>query len=435
MGEQKSILEKTLGALKTAVFEKGTLIYRLNIPAFRKSRKRIEASPRKDRIRVGFIVQVPQNWAVLQSVYEHARQDERFEPVVILVPELEFAFYVKLKAVLWEKTYDFGEKTFGSEALRAYDLKTGGWIDPESLKLDYVFIPRPYETYLPKSYRASAWRKFTKVCYVPYAFPILDDWHVMYNTHFVRNVSLVFCEKKSSRDYVAGKFAQTVRAGDQKALLCGYPKFDLIEAHAGNESPLWPRKRSGEIFRMMWTPRWTTDPRLGGSNFFRYKDRMIEWAENDRSVDLLFRPHPMALEHYVSAGLMTREEEDAYLKRYGDCENAAIDRTTAYYDTFYSSDCLITDISSIIMDYLFTGRPIIYCRFADDEPFSLPELRDSLYIVDSFEGITDRVEKIRRGEDEKKELRQQLVRMLKPGNTAAEVILQALSDDYRGAGK
>ena len=100
MGENKSIIEKTLGSLKTAVFEKGTLIYRLNIPSFRKSRKQIEAAARKEKIRVGFIVQYPQNWAVLQSVYEHARQDERFEPIVILVPEMDYAFYVKLKAVL-----------------------------------------------------------------------------------------------------------------------------------------------------------------------------------------------------------------------------------------------------------------------------------------------------------------------------------------------
>lgn len=428
--EKKGIAQRILGAAKTAVFEKGTLIYKTNIPSFRKSRKEIEARPRKEKIRIGLIVQCPENWAVLQSVYQTALEDAELDPVVLLIPELVFAYYVKLKKVIWEKTYSFGEEQFGDRAIRTYNPETGEWLDPKTLSLDYVFIPRPYETYLPKEYRASALRKLAKVCYIPYAFPTLSDWQILYNSHFMRNVSLTFCEKKSSEEYVRGKFSETIQSGDQKVFLCGYPKFDMIANHTGNESPLWPRERKDDIFRALWTPRWTTDPKLGGSNFFKYKDEMITWAEKDPSIDLVFRPHPLALDHYVSAGLMTEKELNEYLARYEKCPNANVDRTTSYYDTFYSSDCLITDISSMIMDYLFTGKPIIFCSCADNSQISVPELHQCLYQVDSFDELIKTAEMLRKGEDPLKGERQKLVKQLSPDETAAVRILREIKKDY-----
>ena len=181
---------------------------------------------------------------------------------------------------------------------------------------------------------------------------------------------------------------------------------------------------------MIWTPRWTTDPKLGGSHFFDYKDQMIGWAEKDTSVDLVFRPHPLALANYVSAGLMTEEELETYLNRYTVCINAAVDRTTEYYDTFFSSDCLITDISAVMIDYLFTGKPIIYCTSPSDQYFFTPELHECLYKVENFEGIVRTVEQLRAGDDPKKKMRAKVARMLKPEGSAAACILDELRNDY-----
>ena len=38
MGDNQGIIQRVLGGIKSAVFEKGTLIYKLNIPSFRRSR-------------------------------------------------------------------------------------------------------------------------------------------------------------------------------------------------------------------------------------------------------------------------------------------------------------------------------------------------------------------------------------------------------------
>ena len=435
MAENSGIIQKVIEGLKHAVLEKGTFIYRIHIPAIRRNRRKIEARPAKSRIRVGFLVQCPENWATLQSVWDGAVEDDRIEPVALLVPEIELAYYLILKKVVWEKTYAFGEKVFGDRAIRAYNPDTGAWQDPKAFDLDYIIIQRPFETYLPKGYRAGDFSRFAKVCYIPYSFLVTTSPRIKeieYNSHFIRNVSMIFCEKQASLDYVNRKFAQTIRKGDQKAFSHGYPKFDLIKGKPGVDSALWPRKRDSGIYRMIWTPRWTTDPALGGSHFFDYKDQMIAMAEKDPTIDLVFRPHPLALDHYVSAGLMTAEDRQDYLDRYAQCMNANIDRTTEYDDTFFSSDCLVTDITSVLIDYLFTGKPIVYCTSPIDQYLFAPELHECLYKVESFDEITRTVEQLRKGIDPKKELREKVVRMLRPDGSAAAAILEEIRKDYPG---
>ncbi|WP_143754524.1 CDP-glycerol glycerophosphotransferase family protein [Aristaeella hokkaidonensis] len=352
--------------------------------------------------------------------------------MVLLVPEIETAYYIKLKEVKWQRIYSFGEKMFGDEAVRTYNPETGEWLDPETLNLDYVFLMRPFETYLPKMYRASDLRRHAKVCYVTYSFLVTsrpEMEQLEYNTHFIRNVSMIFCEKQGTLEYVNHKFAETICSGDQKAFFCGYPQYDLI-APGKEDSLLWPRQREEGVFRMIWTPRWTTDPKLGGSHFFDYKDQMIGWAEKNASIDLVFRPHPLALANYVSSGLITKKEQEKYLARYTECENAAVDRTTEYYDTFFSSDCLITDISAVMLDYLFTGKPIVYCTSPNDQYFFTPELHECLYKVESFDEIIKVVEHLRTGDDPKKELREKVARILKPEGSAAGSILSEIKKDY-----
>ena len=159
---------------------------------------------------------------------------------------------------------------------------------------------------------------------------------------------------------------------------------------------------------------------------------MIAMAEKDPTIDLVFRPHPLALDHYVSAGLMTAEDRQDYLDRYAQCMNANIDRTTEYDDTFFSSDCLVTDITSVLIDYLFTGKPIVYCTSPIDQYLFAPELHECLYKVESFDEITRTVEQLRKGIDPKKELREKVVRMLRPDGSAAAAILEEIRKDYPG---
>lgn len=64
----------------------------------------------------------------------------------------------------------------------------------------------------------------------------------------------------------------------------------------------------------MWTPRWTTNKKLGGSNFFVYYKLLLEYAEKNDDVDLLCRPHPLMFDNFLKTGEMKIEEIDDYKK-------------------------------------------------------------------------------------------------------------------------
>ena len=123
----ESLFHRAFTAVKAVLFERGHLVYWLNIPSFRHSVKTVRALPRKDKARIGFIMQLPNNWAAIQSVYEAALKDPRTEPVVLLMPELEFFCYIRLRKILWKKTYAFGEERFGDRAVQLWDPEKETW--------------------------------------------------------------------------------------------------------------------------------------------------------------------------------------------------------------------------------------------------------------------------------------------------------------------
>ena len=98
---------------------------------------------------------------------------------------------------------------------------------------------------------------------------------------------------------------------------------------------------------------------------------------------------------------------------------------------------LITDVSSMIMDYLLTGHPIIYCatqvmgKMSDDPSLAIRDLLPGLYIAHDFSQIEAVLNQLRRGEDPKYEIRQQLVRRMRRDGHIGKNIMELLVKDYR----
>ena len=84
-------------------------------------------------IRVGFIAQMPQVWDKQMQLFDALASDERFTPVIIVVPEYDFTN----KHVNKEYKDNYFLKNYSDYCVKAYD--EGKWIDIRSLKLDYVF--------------------------------------------------------------------------------------------------------------------------------------------------------------------------------------------------------------------------------------------------------------------------------------------------------
>lgn len=365
-------------------------------------------------IRVGFIVQMAEIWDKESPIYDAMTKDDKFKPEIIIVPPYDLTN--KTVTTSYEDNYFL--KNY-PDAIKAYD---GGWIDLKPKEYDYVFLQRPYDSYLPKGFKSSDLSRFTKVCYIPYGFSGADMFNGgNTNKGFFRNVYFSFLET----DYMVGmlkkKFKLPLERKAHKIVNLGYPA--LI--------PYFSIPERKEVKELMWTPRWTFTPSMGMSNFLKYKDDLIELAEEHKEQHFTFRPHPLMIEELRAKGLMTDREILDYLDR---CKEAGIsyDKGRPIFETFSDTDILITDYSSIIIQFYITGRPIILCDSGIEFNELYKKLAEGIYLAKNAEDLNSYVSLLTSGEDPLYGIRQKVIREeLELHKNSTEAIVCAIKDDAR----
>ena len=136
---------------------------------------------------------------------------------------------------------------------------------------------------------------------------------------------------------------------------------------------------------------------------------MIDYCQQNNTVDFVFRPHPQAFLNWISTKELSEKEANDYKDKYAKLANANIDDTKEYLTTFYSSDCMITDISSIVAEYFLTGKPIIYCHRKDCFNDFSRKLSEGFYWVHNWQELQNTLDMLRVGNDPLKEKRMQLI--------------------------
>jgi len=308
---------------------------------------------KNDKIRIVFVCQMTALWNSMRSVYEAACNDSSIESYIITLPEKTFDNENVYES---NKAYDYIQSLNYENVIDGYDTKTKSFFDAKSLLPDYIFLPRPYEHYMPDNYKAKYLVKFTKICYINYGYN-LTNWAntITYDINFLKNVYFTFADSTDSFDYIKQLYLK-YKCEWNKVEYLGYPRFDLIQK----------KKEPKEKKVFLWTPRWTTNESLLGSNFFKYKNELFKFFIENKALKLIFRPHPLMIRNFLSTGEMTQQEVDELYKIFEENENFIFDKNDDYLKTFEKSDVLISDTSSIIAEYYYTNKPIIYCGITDD---------------------------------------------------------------------
>ena len=234
----------------------------------------------------------------------------------------------------------------------------------------------------------------------------------MCKPNFFRNVTYYFAEIPYAGRYNRKLFPISHLLGLRKSPCCGIPAMDSILSAKNDHANTWDF--AGDRFRILWTPRWTTDKSLGGTNFFTYKDWILDYAKNNGDVACLLRPHPLAFENFIRTGEMTPQEVESYRNQCAETENTAIDTQKEYGATFWQSDVLIGDFSGILPEYFFTGKPLIFCRsnFELKPTDFMEQMMEGWYIVDNADELEAVLAQLRRGEDPLKPVRQAAIEAL-----------------------
>lgn len=361
-----------------------------------------------DKIRVGFIVQMAEIWDKQIDVYNEMKNDSLFEVFMFVVPKYDIA--EGRVEINYDNNYFINNY---KEAIRFFDDKKNN-INIDSYELDYVFYQRPYDMYLPAELRSNELVKKIKCCYLPYAFWPFEDISVGYDKAFFRNIYLSFMDTEENADYLRNN----LKSKRNKAVCLGYPVFN--------------RYRNGDKSgkACLWTPRWATDLKVGGNNFFKYKNNFIELRDEFKDLPLILRPHPLAFQNYVVSGLISAEDMDKYIQTLEE-HNIVLDKNALIDTTFTNTGILISDISSIMIQFFLTGKPIIYCPTGSEICMTYKKMLPGIYIAENWDDVLKYIREINNGNDYLLEVRKKIIDELS-GNSenASKRITDYIIDDW-----
>lgn len=359
-------------------------------------------------IKVGFIGQYIPAWNKAEGLYREMLADSRFEPIIICVPSGISNYELNDPDSLENDTYEY-YKSNGYQAVNAL-IGKNQWLDLEALDLDYVFYQRPYDYLLPLQYASSVVANYAKICVILYAaIMVEEDVEICLETNFFRNVFCYFADSLHAASANRNNFKLSHLLGIQKSIYCGNPSSHHILSEKDTKTDAWDGIGNG--FKVMWTPRWTTDLKLGGTNFFEYKDFLLEFAKAHPDVSLLLRPHPLAFENFVRTGVMTQQEVNAYKETCNILPNVEIDARKDYITTMWNSDVLVGDISGILPEYFIMNKPLIFCAsnmILQPTAFT-KRMFEGCYIVNNKQELEERLTSLMNGIDPLKQKRAEII--------------------------
>lgn len=362
-------------------------------------------------VRVGFLVQMPEIWDKEEPVYRQMLSDQRFDVSLVVVPPFD---RVRDKVgTTYENNYFLKEY---KEAITAYQGR--GWIDLHD-RFDYIFFQRPYDEYLPEELQSRNVVKYAKCCYIPYAFSGADVFNGgNTNKRFFRNFYFSFPESEYMTQLLKKEFSPNDRLHHFEYL--GYPAL----------APYYDIGNSRQSRNILWTPRWSYDPKIGGSTFLENKDAILQIQEMYPGDRITFRPHPLMFGELELKKRMTREEIISFQQ--------AIAAAGIIYDTgdpivsaIRDADILITDYSSIIIQYFITGKPVIYCEGGIKLNSVFEAMSEGFYIARDKDDIIKYINMLKNGNDELADKRKQIIAdHLEGHRTAAKKITERIYSDY-----
>ena len=346
--------------IKQILMHLGCWTYKLTIPS---KVKRIRG---KDKISVLFILNDVAKWKS-EKLYLEMLQHPRFNPIlgVTIRPGESDNTILQKKAILKEylqyKGYDY------------IDLSTSNLRRP-----DIVIYSEPYGNSVPKDqsiykYLSSLFLSINYSCHTTHLH--IDYYSLLHRWCWID------CYENQRAIEQAYKSIGHIRKSIQ---LTGLPMIDqLLEPPTENpwKAQDYPKKR------IIWAPHHS----LGGfegesivySTFLTYAETMIELAKKyQENIQIAFKPHPLLFDKLIQ--VWGREATEEYYKKWEEMKNTQLE-LGSYKDLFATSDAMIHDSSSFIVEYLLMDKPTLFLvRDLDDIRNDLNDFGDQAFLTQNL---------------------------------------------------
>lgn len=305
-------------------------------------------------------------WTALESIWKAADADDNCNAIVMPIPYYSL-YMAEQRAELQYEGPEFPDSV-PITSYKEYDI--------EAMRPDMIFIHNPYDdtntlTRILDQYHSQNLKNHTDcLVYSPYgnfgAFnPVTQPF--MCCTSALQYVDYVLVQSEKVK-----KLYNEAGVAEEKIIALGTPKTDAIVNRLKNPVKLpeeWIRKlqdRTVVLFNisLSYLVFWRTgvrnkpaaDEDSWGISVVR---RFVNDMKALQDYGVIWRPHPLMKTLLRSRGMQYELQfitEMEYL--IDNSENMVIDKNADYTAAFQRSDAFITTYTSLIPEYMITGKPI-----------------------------------------------------------------------------
>jgi len=382
----------------------------------------------KAPIKVLFVCHEPSLWSMFESIYQAMDSDEEFDPIIIALPYSHSS--IKRNTYKDAGVLEQLEKK-NIKVIRGYNNEHDKWLDPVNLLPDYVFFQTPYNLF-PDNWSITQVSSIARICYVPYATSLfrgdVDD--ILHPESFFKYTHLFFKEDSFSKDAFITKFENKNWYRTEKIVLSGHPKLDYLSGDTHTKNAAWRRSEEKDVTRILWTPRWNTSDNC--CHFFDYKDFFTTFSEQHTEIDFTLRPHPLCFANFITTGELSQADLESMELQYEKSSNQLIDQSADYQGTFSTCDILVSDVSSMMLEFFATGKPIIYTHSQNTFNEFGTALSKGFYWAENEQELKRLLEQLIQGNDPLREKRKELLDTLvyRPQSGAGNKIKDCLRYDF-----
>lgn len=322
-------------------------------------------------IRVLLLLQRPEAWVNLVSLWDFLSKKEDFEPELWVLPyNVENKFISDAKAPLMRKLLNDASIPF-------YEWVEGTML-PENY-FDIAIINHPYDRERPVALWANK-IKATIPCmiYIPYG-PVMAGGYKNMRLQFSQATQVLATAIIARSCFEKNLYAQYCKAGDKHVYVLGQPRFDQVLNALSEPVSQTLKKEIAERVTVLWNSHFSFGLSHSQSSNFSTFDlvgpEIFELAIKRREkLCLIWRPHPGLFSSLVKERLLNNSDIPVLrseLIKVG----IILDEEPDHISSFKISDALLTDVGSFLLEYLVTGKPILALLNPEGEPLNTESTR------------------------------------------------------------
>lgn len=248
---------------------------------------------------------------------------------------------------------------------------------------------------------------------------------IQYGSFYLNNRAREFYELCEPDYYLVDSYlyksnVNTWFSNGGQLLECGNPKYDgIYEATQKKEIYLeqnkWKKLKNKKV--ILWAPthgvyeleNYSNCVRVLSGTFDLYAKTIIEYVTQNKELALIFRPHPKFIEEMLHTRIWSQEDYQ-YLKKYfEESDNIVLDEANTYDAAYSVSDAVITDVGcGIVASALPMLKPVCVLYRAADQEDADYAINKNYYRVFSNEELTEFMNMIKNGCDDKLEIRKKM---------------------------